>query len=150
MFLSLFFSFSFQTVPVSVHAADQYTLLQPLPCINGGGLNCGTNGTTQDKVQLSEYLQYMFNLLIALSAVVAVVRIVWGGFKYMTTDSWSGKKDGKKQVIDALVGLLMVLCTYLVLHTINPKLTDIPNTIVKSLGDTSSSGSNTTTTSSNN
>jgi hypothetical protein len=115
---------------------DPYTLLEPLPCVQGqpgNGSSCAPGqlvGTQSNPINLNEYLVYAFNLVIGLAAVAAVFMIVLGGFEYMTTDAWSKKEEGKKRLTNAIVGLLMVLTSYLILKTVNPKLVDIPSTIV--------------------
>ncbi len=114
--------------------SGQYTVLAPLPCIEGGGITCpGGNGATQDKVDFKTYVQYTINLLIGLSAVVAVVMIVWGGVEYMYTASFSGKKMGLEKVTHAIYGLVLVLTSYIILRTIDPRLVEIPNTIVPTI-----------------
>jgi hypothetical protein len=128
---------------VIVHAqtapgTDKYTLLEPLPCYQTNGVSCpsGGNGNTESSVDLQQYVQYFFNMVIALSAAAAVFMIAAGGLQYMTTDSWQGKSDGKDRVKNAVIGLLMVLCSYLILQTINPQLVNIPSTLVTPLGIT--------------
>lgn len=112
-------------------ASVKYTLLEPLPCIEGGGVTCsGGSGEISAKVEINTYIQYVFNLLIAVAGVAAVFMIVYGGFLYMTSDSWFQKKDGINKVRDAILGLLMVLSTYLIMRTVNPKLVEIPQTLV--------------------
>jgi hypothetical protein len=116
-------------------AADipgKYTLLEPLPCVPGPGVNC-TPGTQLENANFADYVQYMFNLIIAIAAVAAVFMIVWGGFKYTSTDSFSGKSEGKEIIFKAVQGLLMVLVSYLLLRTIDPRLVNIPSTLVKPL-----------------
>jgi hypothetical protein len=110
----------------------QYTLLEPLPCIPGDGVTCN-EGEMQTSVNFETYVQYIFNLIIAFAAVAAVLMIVWGGFKYVTSDSFLGKNEGKKVIMQALQGLLLVLCSYLILRTIDPRLVAIPSTIVTPL-----------------
>lgn len=112
-------------------SAESYTPLAPLPCIAGNGITCsGGNGAVQNTVNFETYVQNMINLLIALSAVAAVVMIVWGGIEYMTTSSISGKGAGLDKVRHAIYGLLLVLCSFLILQTIDPRLTAIPTTLV--------------------
>lgn len=121
--------------PVNAATADttsgaSYTLLEPLPCLTGTEVNCqGGKGGQIKNIDLSTYVSYAFNLLIAMSAVLAVLVIVYGGFEYMTTDAWSKKSAGIERVKNALFGLLMVLCAFLIMRTVNPKLVDIPSTI---------------------
>lgn len=70
-------------------------------------------------------MKYLFNLAIAIAAVMAVFMIVLGGFTYMTTDSWQKKTDGRQTVTNAVLGLLLALGSFLILRTINPKLVEI-------------------------
>jgi hypothetical protein len=114
-----------------------YTLLEPLPCIPNATPAaddpCSKAGTVQTQLNFKYYVQYMFNLLIALAAVASVFMIVYGGFQYMSTDSWQGKSDGLSKVKNALLGLLLVLTSYIILRTIDPRLVAIPTTLVPPL-----------------
>ncbi len=73
---------------------------------------------------LSGFISGLFNLLIAVAVVLAVLMIIIGGFQYMTTDSWQKKSDGLQKVKDAFIGLGMALLAYLILWTINPCLVE--------------------------
>jgi hypothetical protein len=125
----------------------QYTLLEPLPCIASPALKDSTgkeipgsavvcNGQQKTTVNFQDYVQYAFNLLIALAAVAAVFMIVWGGFEHMTSTSPSGKTEGLKKLENAVYGLLLVLSSYLILRTIDPRLVQIPTTLVAPLNIT--------------
>jgi hypothetical protein len=105
----------------------EYTLLEPLPDLDKGA------NSTVSTIKFSDYVKYTFNLFVALSAAAAVFMIVLGGFQYITTDSWMGKNEGVKKVTNALLGLLLVLGSYLLLRTIDPRLVEIPSTLVKPL-----------------
>ena len=138
-----------ETVNVKDNAPAEYTLLEPLPCVpsppdkNGNsGVIC-QEGKLKNTVNFKDYVQYIFNLVIALAAVAAVFMTVWGGFQYMTSESIQKKGDGLKTVKNALGGLLLVLCSFLILRTIDPRLVEIPSTLVKPLDikvDTSLTG----------
>jgi hypothetical protein len=136
---------AFMIAPLSTLAADTstYTPLAPLPCISGTG-SCTSAGKTVSSgsllttVDFKTYIQYAFNFLIAVAAVAAVFEIVWGGFEYMTTDAVNNKTEGRERVVHAVEGLLMVLCSYLILKTINPAFVNIPSTLVTPLGLASS------------
>ncbi len=123
---------------------SSYTLLEPLPCVPSPAVKDATGkittpavdcqtGTQITSVKFKDYVQYAFNLLIALCAVAAVFMIVWGGFEYMSSDAYNQKTDGIKKIQNALLGLLLVLCSYLILKTVDPRLVDIPTTLVKPL-----------------
>lgn len=109
----------------------EYTLLEPLPCIPGSGVTCPSSMKTT--IDFRNYMQYAFNLLIGLAAAAAVFMMVWGGFKYMSTDSWSDKSEGLDIFKHAIYGLLLVLSSYLILKTIDPRLVEIPSNIVPTI-----------------
>ncbi len=81
--------------------------------------------TIDDKgqVNLNTYIPGIFNLAIGIAGVLAVLMIVIGGVEYMTTDAIGGKTEGKERINNALWGLLLVLVSWILLHTINPRLT---------------------------
>lgn len=87
-----------------------YTPLAPLPGI----------GDTGPISSLPNYLISMFQLLIGVAAALAVIMITLGGIEYMSTDSMFGKNDGKHKIEQALLGLLLAVSAWLILHTINP------------------------------
>lgn len=93
--------------------SNSYIPLAPLP------------GTMDDKgqVNLNTYIPGIFNLVIGIAGVLAVLMVVIGGVEYMTTDAIGGKSEGKERINNALWGLLLVLVSWILLHTINPKLT---------------------------
>ncbi len=119
----------------------EYTLLEPLPCIESAAvqnergevvtpaITCGGN-TQMTSINFENYVQYAFNLVIALAAVLAVFMIVWGGFEYMSSDSYNQKSAGLEKLKNAVYGLVLILCSYLILRTIDPRLVQIPTTLV--------------------
>ncbi|MEK7501559.1 MAG: pilin [Patescibacteria group bacterium] len=111
------------------NAGKTYTLLEPLPCIPTPGSNQVCDNGQVKNIDLGSFFSYAFNLLIALSAVAAVFMMVYGGFLYMTTDSWQQSKAGLEKFKNAIYGLLMVLAAFLILKTVNPKLVAIPASI---------------------
>lgn len=99
-----------------------YFPLAPLPGTTKG--DCSANNKDNKCVtDLNTYIPGIFNLAIGIAGVLAVLMIVIGGVEYMTTDAITGKSEGKKRINDALWGLLLVLVSYILLYTINPKLT---------------------------
>ena len=85
-----------------VYATDDYQLLVPLPIgANNAPLTslptASAPGTT-----LGIYIRGMYQLFIALSAVIAVVMIVYGGILYMSTDAIYNKSQWKAIIIRTL------------------------------------------------
>lgn len=62
---------------------------------------------------------------VAIAALLAVIMVAVGGFKWMTTDSVFAIGNAKDQITDAIMGLLVVLMAVLVLKTINPELLNL-------------------------
>src|SRR3989344_3837039 len=89
-----------------------YSLLSPLPNIGG------ETGASD----FSGYFGQMFRLAIGLAAIFAVFFMVVGGIQYMSTDAWTGKKEGMTKIKNAFWGLVLVLASWLILNTINPDL----------------------------
>lgn len=104
------------TLKVSAAGPQPYTVLAPLP---------GLPSTLPADNPLGKYIPFMFELLIGLSAVAAVLNIVIGGFQYMSTDAIQGKSAGKERVKNAVLGLVLVIGAWLILYTINPKLLEL-------------------------
>jgi hypothetical protein len=113
------------------NAQNGFKLLEPLPCIPGNGVECTGNMVTE--VNFEKYVQSTFNLIIAIAAALAVFMTVYGGLMYMTKDSYTGKKEGLDKAKNALLGLVLVLTSYLILRTVDPRLVAIPSTLVAPL-----------------
>ncbi|PJE74534.1 MAG: hypothetical protein COV01_00675 [Candidatus Taylorbacteria bacterium CG10_big_fil_rev_8_21_14_0_10_41_48] len=67
-------------------------------------------------------LQGIFNLAIGLGSILAIIMIIFAGFKYMYEESIFGKKDAKEKIINAFFGLALILGSYVILKTINGDL----------------------------
>jgi hypothetical protein len=72
-------------------------------------------------------LNFMFKIMIGLTAVLLVLRLMYDGYQYMVTDVPFLKASAKSGFFTSLTGLLLALSAYLLLNTINPKL--VNNTI---------------------
>ncbi len=123
------------TLPIiSFAQSPSYVPLEPLPgTVTGTGCNTSNpfipdpNDPTRTipdpncTTNVSTYLPSVFILLIALAGGLAVIMIVIGGIQYLSTDAVSGKSEGKQRIVNALVGLLLAIASYIILNTINPQ-----------------------------
>lgn len=64
----------------------------------------------------------LFVFAITIGAILAVVRLVYGGFIYMTKDVWSSKQSAVTIIQQAVIGLLLLLAVYIILYQINPEI----------------------------
>lgn len=137
IFLGLSFGFlgslsGFALAEDSSTSWDQYTPLAPLP------------GTTNEEgtTDIQTYILGIFKLAIGIAGVLSVLMIIIGGVEYITTDAIQGKSDGKARIQNALWGLVLVLVSWILLYTINPKLT-VFNLNVETTTDTNQDDSQT-------
>lgn len=134
LFLLVIVNILFLT-PAQTQAASgsSYTLLEPLPCVNGTTADTQTPNCVGGKVssfEIDYYIKYAFRLAIALAAFAAVVMFTYGGFEYMMSEtSVSNQKTAKDRMQNAILGLLAVLSSYVILNTIDPRLVNVTTTI---------------------
>lgn len=115
---------------------DQYTPLAPLPGTTSGDCVKDEDGKISDcTTDIQTYLPGVFKLAIGIAGVLAVLMIIIGGVQYITTDAIQGKSEGKERIQNALWGLVLVLVSWILLYTINPKLTVFNLNIEKSTSE---------------
>lgn len=75
----------------------------------------------------SKAFQFLFDLIIGVSIAAAVIIFMYGAFNGIIS-STSGKeqKEAKDQMTNAIIGLMIVLSTWLIINTINPDLLRLP------------------------
>lgn len=93
--------------------SEPYKLEMPL----GGSDQAKTPG---------EYTRLFFIYGLGLAALAALGAFVFGGFTYIFSGG-SGKGEGKNWIISAASGLALLLCSFLILYTINPQLVSFQN-----------------------
>jgi len=57
--------------------------------------------------------------------MLAVLRVITGGFKYMTTEAIGAKGDARETIQGAVFGLILLLGSWLILNTVNPQILDL-------------------------
>lgn len=97
-----------------------YTLLAPLPLTNPSDA-----GNADKTANPSTYISGIIDLTIAAAGIIAVIMIVIGGFRYVTTDSFGGKSNARESINRAIIGLFLVIGAFTILKTINPQLVNL-------------------------
>lgn len=73
---------------------------------------------------ISQYIVAIYKYGIILAAVLTTVMIMVGGFLWLMSGGSSNRVSKAKEFItNALMGLLLALFSYMLLYTINPRLT---------------------------
>src|SRR3990167_735226 len=97
-----------------------FTALAPIPGLTDISPTAVVNSTS-----LANFFNNLYKYVIGLAAVLAVIMIIWGGLEYSTQDSVSKKSDGKERIIQAILGLVLVLSPVLVFSIINPGILNL-------------------------
>src|SRR3989344_266458 len=122
--VSIFFFCAYSTgiAPVSSQET-KYELLEPIPYVE----------TEEGKTTASQYLSGIFSFVIGIAGVLAVLMIIYGGIKYMSTDAFTGKDEAKGIIGGAIWGLVLTIGSWLILNTINPDLVNFNLSIDRQL-----------------
>ncbi len=70
---------------------------------------------------LAQYISAIAQYLFGISFVAAAVMIVYGGFLLIVGSATPAIKRGKEIIRDALIGLLVLIGSYIILQTVNPE-----------------------------
>lgn len=100
-------------LPTIVAAQGTYSPLVNIPQLNNGQGD-SFNG----------YINAVYAMFISIAALLAVVKIIVAGVKYMFSDIVTQKSEAKNDIKGALLGLVVVLAAVLILTVINPNLTN--------------------------
>lgn len=79
-------------------------------------------GGLKNTTGLNQYIPAVYNYLIAIVGIVAIVMIMVGGLQYLTAGSSGRVQEAKNRIIGAVIGLILALASYTILQTINPNL----------------------------
>ncbi len=93
-------------------------LAQP-NCQALGGVNC----TTGDAKSI---IITVLNYALGFAFLIAVVMLVFGGFRYMTSagnEEMAGK--GKKTIINALIGIVVIILSYVIVSVISRTVSNV-------------------------
>jgi len=75
------------------------------------------------ETKLPEYIKYVFNFSIIVVGLLALAALILGGIHYLLSANDPSKlRAAKEQVFAAMLGLVILLSSYLILATVNPEL----------------------------
>ena len=102
------------------------TVKQALQC--GSGNSAGVKNGADSERTLTDLITKIINLTSVVVAVVAVIMIMVGGLRYVTS---AGKADSaasaKNTIMYALIGLVVVALGQIVVHFVLTNLNDVTN-----------------------
>jgi len=78
------------------------------------------------KEDLPNYIKTVFDLIIGIAGAIAVLAFIIGAIRYLTSAGNPERMgEAKKTIFSAVVGLVLLLSSFLIMTTINPKLTEL-------------------------
>ncbi len=68
-----------------------------------------------------EYITTLYRYALGIVTLVAIIMVVYGGFRYLLGASTGDVKTGRKVIGDAIGGMVILFLAYVILYTVNPK-----------------------------
>ncbi len=74
---------------------------------------------------LGGFVNRLFQAALSIGAILAVLRLAYAGYVYMTSEAFGHKSHAKEIIGDAILGLLLLLSIWLILYQINPEILNL-------------------------
>ena len=101
--------------------AEGFVALAPIP-----GLTDTSALSVARSTNLASFFNNLYKFAIGMAAVLAVIQIIWGGIEIATNkDNVSKIIDSKGRILQAVLGLVLVLSPVLVFSIINPRILNL-------------------------
>ncbi|MFH1597933.1 MAG: pilin [Patescibacteria group bacterium] len=73
-----------------------------------------------------QYLEWLFEYFVGITAILAAIGLMWGGYKWIAASGNPGMiTSAKGSIMNAAVGLVIALTSWLLLNTLNPRITSL-------------------------
>jgi len=94
--------------------------------VGAGGNTCNRGDTSVGTTRIQDIVTFIINIFSVIVGIVAVVMIIYGGFKYITSGGDSGNiTSAKNTIIYAIIGLVIVaLAQFLVKFVLDKVIQD--------------------------
>lgn len=134
IFLIIFLiSLSFHTIVLAQEGNLKYEMVSytennkdaSIPMFNLQLFNSPT--FTISTTEIKNTAQFFFDLIIGISIATSVIVFMYGAFRgILAGTSVSDQTKAKKDMQNSIVGLMIILSTWLIINTINPDLLRLP------------------------
>ncbi len=90
----------------------------------------GTGVRCQDSnFDLASLFKTIINYALGIAFFVAVIYLIYGGFLYITSaGNEESAEAGKKTVINAIIGIVIIIMSYVIITVVSNTVTGIANT----------------------
>ncbi len=80
-------------------------------------------------VDIKSAVKTVIDWALYIAAIAAVLMIIYGGFLYLTARGNDAQaKDGRKTLVNALIGLVIIILSYMIVQIVYTFLTSTPTT----------------------
>lgn len=113
-----------QAAPVDEGTAN-FRSLEPVLSVPIPGVNFSPATLSNGEVTvpfLAQYILGIYRFAIGAAAILASIMVVYGGFRYLLGSTLGDVKEGKTVIQNAVIGLVVLLCSYVILRSVNPDL----------------------------
>jgi len=76
---------------------------------------------------LAVYILSFYKIIMGIGLVAAAIMLVWGGMLYLYGATGLAVSDAKKKMTDAIIGLIILLGSYVILSNLNPNTAYLAN-----------------------
>lgn len=104
----------------SVHAG-----ILDAACSRAGnaGATCKAKSEGSSRESAAKQVQGVINLILMLLGILAVIMIIIGGYRYVTSNGDEGGiKSGKNTIIYACIGLILAIMSYAIVNFVVDRL----------------------------
>lgn len=84
----------------------------------------GLTGGLGSETSLTDFILSVINIALALAGLIAVLFLIIGGFRYITSSGNSdGAELGKKTILNAVIGIIVIILSFVVVRVVSNTLT---------------------------
>ncbi|MEI6479548.1 MAG: pilin [bacterium] len=106
------------------------TMSSPMPCIPVPFMGGNTCSQPAGDSAIQTYIKLLYQFAVGISGIVAVGMIVWGSIQIsLFSESITQKSEGRDKITSAIIGVILLLGSYLLLNTINPRIVQLGQTL---------------------
>lgn len=70
---------------------------------------------------LAQYIVGVYGYMLGIVTIVAIIMVMYGGFRYLLGSTYGDVKTGQGIIKDALGGMAVLFLAYFILYNVNPK-----------------------------
>ena len=114
--------------------ASNFVFAQRVPEVTYPVIVPGVSPPT-GQTDITGYFRYLYTAAIALGGVICLIALIWGGLRFLTSaGNPAAMADARERILYGIIGLLILLGSFVFLREINPQLTTFTPPIIQGVG----------------